>query len=99
MLSATAGYFANDLRRAVAEKLGLDELELDVGNTITQSRLGAGKYLTEDVFVSTSQSTAGKKSRGQEFAVEYHLNENWQLKASTTSEGNSGIDIFWQKRY
>jgi translocation and assembly module TamB len=99
MMSATMGYFANDLRRAVAEKLGLDNLELDVGNTISQSRIGAGKYLSEDVFVSTSRSSADNKNQGQEFAVEYQLSENWQLKASTTTTGNDGIDVFWQKRY
>jgi autotransporter translocation and assembly factor TamB len=99
VLSATAGYFANDLRRSVAQQLGIDDLEFDIGKTIGQSRIGAGKYLSEDVYVSTSQSTEGKKNQGQEFAVEYQLKENWQLKASTTAEGNSGIDIFWQKRY
>jgi translocation and assembly module TamB len=99
VLSSTVGYLANDLRRSVAEKLGIDDLEFDVGQTIGQSRIGAGKYLTEDVYVSTSKSTGDKKSQGQEFAVEYQLKENWQLKASTTSEGNSGLDIFWQKRY
>jgi autotransporter translocation and assembly factor TamB len=101
MLSATAGYFANDLRRAVAEKLGLDDLEFDVGNTVSQSRIGAGKYLSEGVFVSTSRSStsADRKNQGQEFAVEYHLSENWQLKASTTTTGNDGLDVFWQKRY
>jgi translocation and assembly module TamB len=99
MLSATAGYFASDLRRAVAEKLGLDNLEFDVGNTVTQSHIGAGKYLSEDVFVSTSHSSADKKNQGQEFAVEYQMGENWQLKGSTTTTGNNGVDIFWQKRY
>ncbi|HKA56967.1 MAG TPA: translocation/assembly module TamB domain-containing protein, partial [Candidatus Binatia bacterium] len=101
MMSATAGYFANDLRRAVAEKLGLDNLEFDVGNTVSQSRIGAGKYLSENVFVSTSHSSmsADRKNQGQEFAVEYQMRENWQLKASTTTTGNNGVDIFWQKRY
>ncbi|MBI3801021.1 MAG: translocation/assembly module TamB domain-containing protein [Deltaproteobacteria bacterium] len=99
VLSATAGYFANDLRRSVAEQLGIDDLEFDIGKTIGESRIGAGKYLSQDIYVSTSQATGSKNNQGQEFALDYQLDVNWQLKASTTTEGNSGIDIFWEKRY
>lgn len=97
VLSATAGYFANDLRRSVAEELGIDNLEFDVGQSLGQSRIGAGKYLSEDVFVSTSQSFSDKN--GREFSLEYNLGENWQLKASTTTRGNDGVDVVWRKRY
>jgi translocation and assembly module TamB len=99
MLNTSAGYLANNLRRAVAEQLGIDDLQFDVGETVGKSHIGAGKYISKDVYVSTGQATGDKKNQGQEFGVEYQLNENWQLKASTTTEGNSGIDIFWQKRY
>jgi translocation and assembly module TamB len=77
VLSATAGYFASDLRRSVAQQLGIDDLEFDVGQTISKSHIGAGKYLSEDVFVSTSHPAGDKKNQGQEFAVEYQMGENW----------------------
>jgi hypothetical protein len=97
VLGATAGYLANDVRRAVAEQLGIENVELDIGQTLSQSRLGVGTYVTEDVFVSTSQSLGGGNAR--EFSVEYQLSENWQLKASATTRGNDGVDIIWRKRY
>ncbi|MCS6925668.1 MAG: translocation/assembly module TamB domain-containing protein [Candidatus Binatia bacterium] len=93
VLQATAGYLASDLRQTVAERLGLDRLELNVA----EGRLGIGTYVTKDVFVSTSQQLGGQQK--QEVSVEYQLDTDWQLKASTTSQGDSSIDLFWRKRY
>lgn len=92
-----AGSVAADLRRTLAESLGVDDLELDVGENPGQSKVGVGKYIVPGVFVSTSQQLGDKQRRG--VAIEYQLDGNWQLKASTTSQGDSGIDILWQKQY
>lgn len=93
VLQATAGYVAADLRQSVAERLGLDSLEFDVA----ERRLGVGKYVTKDIFVSTSQQFGAQQK--QEVSIEYQLDTDWQLKASTSSHGDSGIDLFWHKRY
>lgn len=96
-LQAMAGYMAADLRRSVAERLGVDNLEFDVGATLGQSRVGVGKYVAKDVFVSTSQQLGTR--HGRELSIEYQLDAQWQLKASTNTAGNNGIDLFWRKRY
>lgn len=96
-LQTAAGYIASDLRRSLAQELGVENLELDVGSTLDQSRIGAGKYLSEDIFVSTSQQLGNKA--GREFSIEYYLNQHWQIKATTTDRGDDGIDVLWQKRY
>jgi translocation and assembly module TamB len=96
-LHTAAGYIASDLRRALASELGLDNLEFDLGQTLEQSRIGAGTYVTRDIFVSTSQPLQDK--HGREFSLEYSLDENWQIKVITTTHGNSGADLVWQKRY
>lgn len=96
-LQTAAGYIANDLRQSLAKELGIDNLELDVGQTLNKSRIGAGTYVREGVYVSTSQQLSDASQR--EFAVEYSLSENWQVKASTTTRGDDSIDIIWQKRY
>lgn len=93
VLQATAGYLASDLRQAVAQRLGLDSLAIDVA----EGRLGVGTYVTKDVFVSTTQQLGGQQRR--EVSVEYQLDTDWQLKASTTSQGDSSIDLFWRKWY
>jgi hypothetical protein len=99
-LQAVAGSVASDLRQAVAEKLGIENLELDVGENPSQSKVGIGKYIAPGVFVSTSQQLgSSSQGQGRDVTIEYQLNDNWQLKASTTARGNNGVDILWKKKY
>jgi autotransporter translocation and assembly factor TamB len=95
-IKATTNYLAPGLRQSVAERLGVDNLEFDVGEG-GGSKIGVGKYVTKDVFISTSQQLDQK--REQEYSVEYEIAPSWELKSSTTSRGDSGIDIFWRKQY
>jgi translocation and assembly module TamB len=97
-MQAVVGSVAGELQQALSQKLGVDNLELDVGDSSGQSKVGVGKYIAPGVFVSTSQQLGGQKS-GQDVSIEYQLNDHWQLKASTTSRGDNGADILWQKRY
>ena len=98
-VQALAGTVASDLRQALAEKLGIENLELDVGDNPSQSKVGIGKYIAPGVFVSTSQQLGGGNAQGRGVTIEYQLNDAWQLKASTTARGNNGVDILWKKRY
>lgn len=99
-LQAVAGSVAADLRQALAEQLGIENLELEVGENPSQSKVGIGKYIAPGVFVSTSQQlSANSQGQGRDVTIEYQLNENWQLKASTTARGNNGVDILWKKKY
>jgi translocation and assembly module TamB len=97
-VQTVAGSVAAELRQTLSETLGVDDLEFDTGETPGQSQVGVGKYLVPGVYVSTSQQFGGEKP-GQGVAIEYQLNDHWQLKASTTSRGNNGVDILWEKRY
>jgi translocation and assembly module TamB len=96
-LKAAANFIASDLRHSVARKVGLDVLEFDFGDQLTEGRVGIGKYVRDDVFLSASQEFGEKKQ--QEVAIEYNITPNWQIRSSTTSDGESGIDIFWKKSY
>ena len=96
-LQMAASYVASDLQQSVAQHVGVDSVQLGVGESLSQSRISAGKYVTKDVFVSTSQSLGKKQDR--EVSVEYQLRTNWQLKATATPQGNNGIDLMWGKQY
>ncbi len=75
-LTTVAGYVATDLQRSVATYVGLDVLEVDVGEGLLQkSRIGVGKYVSEGVFVSTVQTLGPKSER--EVTVEYQLDPHW----------------------
>jgi translocation and assembly module TamB len=98
-VQALAGTMASDLRQALSEELGIENLELDVGDNPSQSKVGIGKYIAPGVFVSTSQQVGGGGAQGRDVTVEYQLNDNWQLKASSTAQGNNGVDLLWKKQY
>jgi autotransporter translocation and assembly factor TamB len=96
-LKATAAYIASDLKQSVASSLGLDIVEVGAGDTLSQTQVEVGKYVRDDVFVSATQQFGGEQE--QEYAIEYNVTPNVQIKSSTTSQGKSGIDIFWKKQY
>jgi translocation and assembly module TamB len=96
-LKTAANFISSDLRQSVAGKLGVDTLEFGVGDNLNSGQVEAGKYITQDVFVSTKQQLGGE--RQQEYGVEYDIAPNWQLKSSTSPQGNSGFDIIWRKQY
>ena len=100
-MQAAAGVVASDLRQAIAEQLGIENLEFDVGENPSQSKVGVGKYVAPGVYVSTSQGFGGstQQAPGREVTIEYQLSDNWQLKASSTDRGNNGVDILWKKKY
>jgi translocation and assembly module TamB len=98
-LKTAANFISSDLRKSVAGKLGVDTLELGVGDNLNSGQVQAGKYVTQDVFVSTKQQVGGGAERQQEYAIEYDIAPNWQFRSSTSPQGNSGSDIFWRKRY
>ena len=93
----TADFFAADLKGSVAEQLGLDTLDFNVGDNLSAGQIGAGKYITDDVFVSTKQQIGVEHA--QEYSIEYNITPEWQIKSSTDPEGKSSIDLFWRKRY
>ncbi|MGH7826760.1 MAG: translocation/assembly module TamB domain-containing protein [Candidatus Binatia bacterium] len=96
-LRTTANFVASGLRQSVAKRLGVDNLEFGFGESVSEARIGVGKYITEDIYVAGAQEFGGE--RKQEYSVEYNLAPNWQLKGSTTPQGNSGVDLFWRKQY
>ncbi|MGH7831527.1 MAG: translocation/assembly module TamB domain-containing protein, partial [Candidatus Binatia bacterium] len=96
-VKAAADFVASDLRQSVARRLGLDNLEFEFGEDVSQGRIAVGKYVTQDAFVSASQGVG--KEKEQEYSLEYQLAPNWQLKSSTTTQGESGIDLIWRKEY
>jgi translocation and assembly module TamB len=97
-LDVTSGFAAAKIGSAVAEAIGLDTLGFDLGDfDFSGGRIGYGRYIGRRTYVSLSQELAGE--RGQKATVEYQMSREWKVESSTTSEGTSGIDLIWHKRY
>lgn len=88
-----AGYAANEIGRALGDMFGFQISEIDVGGR----RVGVGRYLTEDTYVSINQELGGDAAR--EVKIEYYVTPSWTLQTQTDSEGESGADVFWRHQY
>jgi autotransporter translocation and assembly factor TamB len=91
-------YATPQLVGSVTSALGIDRL--DVTPSLGPGTTGAvrvGRYVVEDVFVSLAQEFGARA--GQVVGVEYNLGRSISVRASTSSRGDSGIDLFWRRRY
>ena len=97
-LNITGGYAAAQLSESVTELLGLDNLGIDLRDLdFAGERVGYSRSLTDRARVSVAQGLT--EQGGREVTIEYELGPGWNLSASTSSEGSSSVDVFWQKRY
>ncbi|HWO40785.1 MAG TPA: translocation/assembly module TamB domain-containing protein [Candidatus Eisenbacteria bacterium] len=96
-LRTSANFVASGLRQSVAKRLGVDNLEFGFGEKTGEPRVGVGKYITQDIYVSGAQELGNEAQ--QEYSLEYNISPNWQVKGSTTPQGQSGIDLFWRRQY
>lgn len=86
-----AGYAASRLSQQLGDAFGIQISELDV----TQGRVGIGRYLTPKTYVSIIQGLTSSR----EVRIDYYFTPSWTVRGSTSSEGDSGIDLFWKKKY
>ena len=97
-LKVTSGYAAAKIGESVSQALGLEQLGIDLREVdFTGGRIGFGRYVSPNTYVSMSQDIAGKK--GQEVSVEYSLSPGWKTTTSTSAGGNSEAGILWHKEY
>jgi translocation and assembly module TamB len=97
-IGLAAAYATPQLVGSVTNALGIDRLDVTTAQGPgTTGAVRVGRYLVEDVFVSLAQEFGAKS--GQVVGVEYSLRRNISVRASTSSRGDSGIDLFWRRRY
>src|SRR5262249_27023897 len=90
-ISLASGYVMPELRQSVMNTLGLDTFE------VGDEGVRAGRYVTRDVFVSLAQDFTGRA--GQVMGVDYSVTRRLLLKLSTSTRGDSAVDLFWRRRY
>jgi translocation and assembly module TamB len=95
--NAAIGAAAGKAASVVGEQLGLDSVEVEVGDDPSETRLGTGKYITQDLFLSYERQLG--KDGGNTVGVEYSINRNLKLKGSSSDTGESAIDLIWRKDY
>ncbi len=97
-LGIAGGYVASELRQSVANALGVDDLQFDTGTAgLQDAKVSVGKYVAQDIFVSLAHRFGAEG--GEEVRIEYRFRPGWSLETSTDTFGQSGIDVFWKRRY
>jgi translocation and assembly module TamB len=97
-LQITSGYAAAKIGESVSQALGLEKLGIDLREVdFTGGRLGFGRYLDPNTYVSVSQDLAGKD--GREVTIEYSLSSDWKFTTSTSATGDRSAGITWHKQY
>lgn len=97
-LAVAGGYAASELRRSVADAIGVDTLEIEPGSEgLANTSASVGKYITDDIFVSLSHKFG--EQNVQQLRVQYFFTPRWTIETTADTDGQSGIDIFWRRRY
>ncbi len=85
------------LEQTVGAGLGLDTIEVEVGNDPGSGRVGTGKYITQDIFLSYERQLG--KEGGNTVGVEFSLNRRLKLKGTSSDIGESAVDLMWRHDY
>ena len=97
-LQLASGYVMPELRASVMDALGLDTLDVEMPQgTDRRGRVSVGRYVAGDVFVSLAQEFGARA--GEAVGVECGLTPEISIKGSTSTRGDSAIDVFWHRRY
>ena len=95
-MGLAVGLLTNDLTRALADELQLDIVEFAQGSSWQSSTLRVGKYVGSGIFVFYSSDLVGEK---ETFSLEYHINDDFLLKADQTTDGTGGVDLWWEQEW
>ncbi len=96
-LALAAGYVVPELRSSVMNALGVQTLDVQMPEGTVPGRVSAGRYVAEDVFVSLGQEFGSRAA--QVVGLEYYLGRNISVRGSTSTRGDSGLDLIWRWRY
>lgn len=97
--SVAGGVAAGMLEKTVGKSLGLDTIEVESGQELGTGRVGVGRYVTQDIFVTYERQFGKTGEGGNTVGVEYNLKGNLKVKGSSSDLGESAIDLLWSIDY
>jgi translocation and assembly module TamB len=103
--SIVGSWAATQLKKAVGVALPIDVLSVEVGNDErvgNQTRLEAGKYLTDDIYIGYQGRTNADPFRYQNsnaVRVEYRFLRRWSLQLEYGDANAGSLDAVWSRDY
>jgi len=107
-LALLASYVAPDLQRSVLDTFGLTSLTFSMPSGDSVGTVGVGRYFGDDLFVSVARDfggpTGGTQRQleglvGSSVTIQYYLTPRLTLQGASSTEGESTVDLIWQRRY
>ena len=100
--SLVGGVLASKVQKTLAKRLPLDVLTIEPGEGLAGSRVEAGTYLGDDVYVAYVGRVAADpftRLNRNEVHLEYQLTPRWSFEASYGDARQGGADLIWSKSY
>jgi translocation and assembly module TamB len=102
--SIIGSWAASELKKAVGSALPIDVLSIEVSQErgINQTRLEAGKYLTDDIYIGYQARTGADPFRYQNtnsLRVEYQFLRRWSLQLEYGDANAGSLDAVWSRDY
>ena len=96
---SAGGVAAGMLEQTIGKTLGLDTIEVESGEALGSGRIGVGRYVTQDIFVTYERQFGKSGESGNTVGVEYNIKGNLKVKGSSSDLGESAIDLLWSMDY
>lgn len=85
-----------DVFGEVRDALNIDTLDIVGGEEAADSRIKAGKYLNDEVYLEVEQGAGGDSSRAR---VEIEILPSISLEADTGTDSTGGVGVKWRFDY
>ena len=100
--SLVGGLVASRVQKVLTTHLPIDVLLIEPGDEVSGSRLEAGTYLRDDVYVAyvgrVGGDPLGRENRN-ELHLEYQLNPRWSFEATYGDARRGSVDLLWTRNY
>jgi translocation and assembly module TamB len=100
--SLLGGVLASQMQKALARRLPLDVLTIEPGQGLSGTRLEAGTYLTEDLYVAYVGRIGAdpfRRENRNEVQLEYQLTRRWSFEGTYGDARRGSADLVWTKSY
>lgn len=94
-LSQLSGRGGSGFLETTRARLGFDDLDVRTNADTGELELAIGKYVTENIY---SEVELGAQGEAQ-LNLNLDISDNTRVRGSVSSEGETGIGLFWQKDY
>ena len=100
--SLLGGLLASQLQKTLSGRLPFDVLTIESEQGLASTRLEAGTYLTDDVYVGYVGHLGADPARLQNrnaVRLEYQLSRRWSFQGEYGDAKTGSADVIWKKHY